>query len=259
MPFGGAGAGAGGGPVPRIFIGGPGGGGGGFQLHGNPGDYAWGRGGLDAIITQLLNQMDGAGPPPMATESIAQIPTIKINKQQMEKSQACSVCWEDFTEGEEVRLLECGHFFHSPCIVPWLELHGTCPVCRKELSSSQKQSESSSSSSEASSTTSSFSTTSSEPSSSSSSSEGGAAAGGGLTGIIQSALNQVFRSSNWSSQSQPSSSAAAGASTATTNSSTNTASDTNRNDNRNTSASDEDTPASRRPRLDSDFVDFDFD
>ena len=94
MPFGGAGAGAGGGPVPRIFIGGPGGGGGGFQLHGNPGDYAWGRGGLDAIITQLLNQMDGAGPPPMATENITQIPTIKINKQQMEKSQACSVCWE---------------------------------------------------------------------------------------------------------------------------------------------------------------------
>ena len=24
-----------------------------FQLHGNPGDYAWGRGGLDAIITQV--------------------------------------------------------------------------------------------------------------------------------------------------------------------------------------------------------------
>lgn len=28
---------------------------------GNPGDYAWGREGLDAIVTQLLNQMDGAG------------------------------------------------------------------------------------------------------------------------------------------------------------------------------------------------------
>lgn len=28
---------------------------------GNPGDYAWGREGLDAIVTQLLNQMDGTG------------------------------------------------------------------------------------------------------------------------------------------------------------------------------------------------------
>ena len=66
----------------------------GLQLHGNPGDYAWGRGGLDAIITQLLNHMDGAGPPPMAKESIQEIPTVKITQQQMEKSQSCSVCWE---------------------------------------------------------------------------------------------------------------------------------------------------------------------
>lgn len=27
----------------------------------NPGDYAWGREGLDAIVTQLLNQMDCTG------------------------------------------------------------------------------------------------------------------------------------------------------------------------------------------------------
>lgn len=36
--------------------------GGNMQLFlGNPGDYAWGREGLDAIVTQLLNQMDGTG------------------------------------------------------------------------------------------------------------------------------------------------------------------------------------------------------
>lgn len=28
---------------------------------GNPGDYAWGREGLDTIVTQLLNQMDNSG------------------------------------------------------------------------------------------------------------------------------------------------------------------------------------------------------
>lgn len=37
-------------------------GGGNMQVFlGNPGDYAWGREGLDAIVTQLLNQMDGTG------------------------------------------------------------------------------------------------------------------------------------------------------------------------------------------------------
>ena len=93
MEFNGGGAGAG--PGPRFHFIGPGAGPGpGLQLHGNPGDYAWGRGGLDAIITQLLNHMDGAGPPPMAKESIQEIPTVKITQQQMEKSQSCSVCWE---------------------------------------------------------------------------------------------------------------------------------------------------------------------
>lgn len=43
----------------------------------------------------------------------------------------CSVCWEDFSLGEKVRKLHCDHLYHEPCIVPWLELHGTCPVCRK--------------------------------------------------------------------------------------------------------------------------------
>ena len=28
---------------------------------GNPNDYAWGREGLDTIVSQLLNQMDNSG------------------------------------------------------------------------------------------------------------------------------------------------------------------------------------------------------
>lgn len=35
--------------------------GGNMWFLGNPGDYAWGHEGLDAIVTQLLNQMDGSG------------------------------------------------------------------------------------------------------------------------------------------------------------------------------------------------------
>ena len=62
------GTGPGGGPVPMM------------PLYGNPGDYAWGRGGLDAIVTQLLNQMEGTGPPPMNDDEIKKIPTIKIDQ-----------------------------------------------------------------------------------------------------------------------------------------------------------------------------------
>lgn len=49
-------------------------------MYGNPGDYAWGRGGFDAIVTQLLNQMEGAGPPRMEKEDISSLPTIKVTQ-----------------------------------------------------------------------------------------------------------------------------------------------------------------------------------
>ena len=45
----------------------------------------------------------------------------------------CSVCWEDFKLAEPVRKLVCEHLYHTQCIVPWLQLHGTCPNCRKAL------------------------------------------------------------------------------------------------------------------------------
>jgi len=102
-------------------------------MYGNPGDYAFGRAGLDAIITQLLNQMDGTGPPPMAKDKIAEIPTITIEQNQIDENMQCSVCWEDFKLAEPVRKLVCEHLYHTQCIVPWLQLHGTCPICRKAL------------------------------------------------------------------------------------------------------------------------------
>ena len=125
------------------------------NLASNPGDYAWGRGGLDAIITQLMNQLDGTGPPPLSGDQIQQIPTVGITKEQTGKLSSlgvsnnlklffledvvcfenklhgvflteaglqCSVCMEDFTKDESVRKLNCDHHYHSDCIIPWLEL-----------------------------------------------------------------------------------------------------------------------------------------
>lgn len=41
----------------------------------------------------------------------------------------CSICTEDFTVGEDVRVLPCQHQFHPSCIDPWLvDVSGTCPL-----------------------------------------------------------------------------------------------------------------------------------
>ena len=46
-----------------------------------------------------------------------------------EEHLGCSICTEDFTVGEDVRVLPCDHKFHPPCIDPWLvNVSGTCPL-----------------------------------------------------------------------------------------------------------------------------------
>ena len=47
----------------------------------------------------------------------------------------CSICLQDFS-GEAV-MLPCAHYFHKKCIMPWLQLHNSCPCCRGRLESHQ--------------------------------------------------------------------------------------------------------------------------
>lgn len=74
---------------------------------GNPGDYAWGREGLDSVITQMLNQMENSGPPPLAKEKIKEIPIIEIAEEHVAQNLQCSVCWDNYELGETARKLPC--------------------------------------------------------------------------------------------------------------------------------------------------------
>ncbi|RTE85276.1 hypothetical protein BHE90_000010 [Fusarium euwallaceae] len=47
---------------------------------------------------------------------------------------ACTICTEDFSAQEEVRVLPCKHEFHPSCIDPWLVQQSTkCPLCRSDF------------------------------------------------------------------------------------------------------------------------------
>ena len=65
---------------------------------------------------------------PSRKEAVESLPTVKI----CEPLQ-CSICLDEFEKGSEAKEMPCKHKFHVGCIVPWLELHSSCPVCRYEL------------------------------------------------------------------------------------------------------------------------------
>ncbi|KAK1597710.1 uncharacterized protein LY79DRAFT_666527 [Colletotrichum navitas] len=56
------------------------------------------------------------------------------SNEQEDENLGCSICTEDFTVGEDVRVLPCNHKFHPNCVDPWLvNVSGTCPLCRLDL------------------------------------------------------------------------------------------------------------------------------
>uniref|UniRef100_A0A9J8B5Z3 RING-type domain-containing protein n=1 Tax=Cyprinus carpio carpio TaxID=630221 RepID=A0A9J8B5Z3_CYPCA len=46
----------------------------------------------------------------------------------------CAVCLEDFRTEDELGVLQCRHAFHERCLVKWLEVRCSCPMCNNPIS-----------------------------------------------------------------------------------------------------------------------------
>lgn len=107
------------------------------QPFGSLGDYFVGPG-LDLLLQHLAdNDPNRYGTPPAQKEAVEAMPSVTV-----EETSQCSVCLEDFEIGAEAKEMPCKHKFHSGCILPWLELHSSCPVCRYQLPSDESKLES---------------------------------------------------------------------------------------------------------------------
>ncbi|XP_078435374.1 E3 ubiquitin-protein ligase SIRP1-like [Wolffia australiana] len=85
--------------------------------------------GLDLLLQHLAeNDPSRYGTPPASKAAVQAMPTVKV-----EDELCCSICLEEFGRGEQAKEMPCKHRFHSGCILPWLELHSSCPVCRLQI------------------------------------------------------------------------------------------------------------------------------
>ncbi|MQM08594.1 hypothetical protein Taro_041451 [Colocasia esculenta] len=101
---------------------------------GSFGDYFVGPG-LEQLIQQLAeNDPNRYGTPPASKSAVEALPEIKVTGELLASDEAqCAVCKDTFEVGTDVKQMPCKHIYHKECILPWLELHNSCPVCRYEL------------------------------------------------------------------------------------------------------------------------------
>lgn len=45
----------------------------------------------------------------------------------------CCICLSRYEDGVELHSLPCNHHFHSGCIVKWLRINATCPLCKHNI------------------------------------------------------------------------------------------------------------------------------
>ncbi|CAL5001711.1 unnamed protein product [Urochloa decumbens] len=90
-------------------------------------------GAFDTILHRPLGLPLGPNPavlaggePPAPAASIAALPTVEV----AELAAACAICKDDLPLASQATRLPCSHLYHSNCIVTWLQLHNSCPVCR---------------------------------------------------------------------------------------------------------------------------------
>ncbi|KAL6635055.1 hypothetical protein ACP70R_027726 [Stipagrostis hirtigluma subsp. patula] len=92
----------------------------------------------DVLFGQLAAEADleppGKGGRPAAKAAVEGLPTVVVAEADAARGDAqCAVCKDGVEAGERATRLPCAHLYHDGCILPWLAIRNTCPLCRHEL------------------------------------------------------------------------------------------------------------------------------
>ncbi|KAJ7974237.1 E3 ubiquitin-protein ligase RING1-like [Quillaja saponaria] len=89
----------------------------------------------DTLFGQLVeNESALKGSPPAAKYVVENLPLVELAKEDLQKKiVACAICKDEVLLEEKLMRLPCFHYYHGDCILPWLSIRNTCPICRFEL------------------------------------------------------------------------------------------------------------------------------
>ncbi|KAH7546712.1 hypothetical protein FEM48_Zijuj01G0230700 [Ziziphus jujuba var. spinosa] len=96
--------------------------------------YQWQVSTVETNYREISDIYDIAAIKGLSQHCIQKLPSLKYHSSKLPDNPhdfCCSVCLQEWKEGESVRRLpKCGHFFHMECIDKWLMRQVSCPMCR---------------------------------------------------------------------------------------------------------------------------------
>lgn len=96
---------------------------------------------IDSMSYDDLLSLFGPGHEPIkaTAATVCALPEItvqaadvaRMRRESINDTHGCSICMEDFAEGDVTRRLPCLHMYHKECIDRWLlQCNATCPICK---------------------------------------------------------------------------------------------------------------------------------
>lgn len=80
------------------------------------------------VIAFGWQEIEERGALPAARSAVEELPDVEVAA-----AAPCAVCKETLEIGDTAKEMPCGHAYHAGCLLPWLGLRNSCPVCRYEL------------------------------------------------------------------------------------------------------------------------------
>lgn len=84
-------------------------------------------------IAKCLRHRNRVARERLPARELRNLPVIKYNPATC-RYDTCSICLDDYVEGERLRVLPCLHTYHTKCVDPWLTKgKRNCPMCKRKI------------------------------------------------------------------------------------------------------------------------------